>query len=314
MANAVPSRLGQANQAGDEKALFLKVFAGETLTAFAESNVALSRTMVRTITAGKSAQFPSTWKGTAGYHTPGTELTGTKVAHNERVISIDDLLVADRFIANIDEAMSHVELRAEYAKDVGRALSREMDKNILRVLLLAARTASNITGMPGGTEIVSATSKTNADALVSAVFDSVQALDENDVPAEDRFLFVKPEQYYLLINSGSKAIHADYAGEANGGVASGKIFRVAGLPIVVTNNLPTTDESADTAVAAAYRGDFSTSTAVVAHKSAVGTVKLMDLQTEMEYDIRRQGTLIVGKYAVGHGVLRPECAVEIKTA
>ena len=48
--------------------------------------------------------------------------------------------------------------------------------------------------------------------------------------------------------------------------------------------------------------------------SAAGTVKLMDLATEMEYDIRRQGTLMVAKYAMGHGVLRPEAAVGIKEA
>jgi len=35
---------------------------------------------------------------------------------------------------------------------------------------------------------------------------------------------------------------------------------------------------------------------------------------ESEYDIRRQGTLMVGKLAYGHGILRPEAAVEIKTA
>src|SRR5689334_10178885 len=104
MANMVPSRPGQINSAGDPLALFLKVFAGEVLTAFAETNVAMSRHMVRTISQGKSAQFPATWKGTAAYHTPGTQLVGTQVAQNERVIVIDDLLVADRFIALIDEA------------------------------------------------------------------------------------------------------------------------------------------------------------------------------------------------------------------
>lgn len=52
-----PSRLGQANGAGDALALFLKVFSGEVLTAFAETNVALSRSMVRSIKSGKSAQF-----------------------------------------------------------------------------------------------------------------------------------------------------------------------------------------------------------------------------------------------------------------
>jgi hypothetical protein len=53
---------------------------------------------------------------------------------------------------------------------------------------------------------------------------------------------------------------------------------------------------------------------VVATKDAVGTVKLMDLAMESEYDIRRQGTLMVAKYALGHGVLRPSCAIELKTA
>ena len=38
----------------------------------------------------------------------------------------------------------------------------------------------------------------------------------------------------------------------------------------------------------------------------------MDLAIESEYDIRRQGTLMVAKYALGSAVLRPESAVEIK--
>lgn len=55
MANITPSRLGQQNAAGDALALFLKVFSGEILKAFKEVNVALERSMVRTITSGKSA-------------------------------------------------------------------------------------------------------------------------------------------------------------------------------------------------------------------------------------------------------------------
>ena len=59
-------------------------------------------------------------------------------------------------------------------------------------------------------------------------------------------------------------------------------------------------------------GNFSTTVAVVFHKSAIGTVKLMDLGMESEYDIRRQGNLMVAKMALGHGILRPESACEIK--
>ena len=46
-------------------------------------------------------------------------------------------------------------------------------------------------------------------------------------------------------------------------------------------------------------------------KDAVATVKLMDLSVESEYQINRQGTLVVSKYAMGHNVLRPACAVSI---
>lgn len=64
MANISPSRIGaQNNDVGTyakDTALFLKVFSGEVLKAFKEVNVALERSMVRTISSGKSAQFPAT--------------------------------------------------------------------------------------------------------------------------------------------------------------------------------------------------------------------------------------------------------------
>lgn len=61
MSNITPSRLGAANAVvateADRRALFLKVFSGEILKAFKEVNVALERSMVRTITSGKTAQL-----------------------------------------------------------------------------------------------------------------------------------------------------------------------------------------------------------------------------------------------------------------
>ena len=60
-----------------------------------------------------------------------------------------------------------------------------------------------------------------------------------------------------------------------------------------------------------YNSDFRNTFGIVSHSAAVGTVKLLDLATESEYQIERQGTLFVAKYAMGHGVLRPECAIEL---
>lgn len=310
MANMSPSRVGQQNQAGDPLALFLKVFAGEVLTAFAETNIAAARSMVRTITSGKSAQFPATWKGQASYHTPGTQLLGTGVGHNERIIVIDDLLVADRFISNIDEAMNHYDVRSIYSRDIGMALARAFDKNLLQVGLLAARASATVTGGNGGSAITSATSLTVSAALEQAIFDAATQLDQKDVPENDRFVALKPAQYNLLIAGSSKLVNRDWVQTSNG-YASGKIFQIAGIEIVKTNNLP---QSNIVTGPAAYQGNFTTVSGFVWQKGAMGTVKLLDLAVEQDYLIEYQGTLILGKYAVGHGILRPECAVEIKTA
>jgi hypothetical protein len=45
--------------------------------------------------------------------------------------------------------------------------------------------------------------------------------------------------------------------------------------------------------------------ALVMTQDAVATAKLMDMSVESEYQINRQGTLMVSKYAMGHNILRP---------
>ena len=56
MANATVLRAGQINGAGDVDALFLKVFAGEVLTAYGAKVKLKDKQMVRHISNGKSAQ------------------------------------------------------------------------------------------------------------------------------------------------------------------------------------------------------------------------------------------------------------------
>lgn len=310
MSNATPSRLGQALAAGDAKALFLKLFAGEVLAAFAETNVMLGRHIVRTIKNGKSAQFPATWKATASYHTVGAEILGGSIEHNEKVIAVDDLLIAPVFIANIDEAMNHYDVRSIYSAECGMALSNTFDKNVLQVGVLAARASSNFDDLGNGGTVItdanfkSATLATKAEALAEGVFKAAEYLDTKDVPEVDRFCVLRPAEYYALVQS-AKAINRDFGGR--GSYAEGDVLVIAGVQIVKSNHLPSTSIATGPA---AYQGDFTQTKGLVMHKSAVGTVKLLDLAIESAYDIRRQGTLIVAKYAVGHGILRPECAVE----
>ena len=308
MANATTLQFGAVNSAGARDALFLKVFGGEVMTAFEEANVVLDKHTVRTISSGKSAQFPATWKVNAAYHTPGAEIVGQASNTNERTIVIDDLLIADAFIALIDEAKSHYEVRSIYSTECGRALAKKWDQNVLQVGVLAARASATLTGSFGGSVLTNAAFGTDGATFAAGTFAAAQAMDEKDVPDNDRYVFLRPAQYYLVSQTTS-VINRDWGG--SGVYAEGTVLKTAGVSYVKTNHLPSTNVNTGPT---AYQGNFSTTVGLVMNKSAVGTVKLLDLATEMGWDMRRQGTLVLAKYAIGHGILRPECAVEMKTA
>lgn len=310
MTNVTVSRLGQVNLNGDAKALFLKVYAGEVLTAFNSANKFSDKHVIREIQNGKAASFPATGHAKAGYHTPGTMLVGSTIPHAERVITIDDLLVSDVFIADIDAAMNHYDVRSEYTKQQGEILAKVFDTNVARVGILAARDTATITGMPGGTQIAGgANVKTDGALIKAALFASAQKLDENDMPESDRFAFVRPATYYAAAAT-TDLINKDWAGR--GSLADGTIETLAGITIVKTNHLPQSNDSA--VLPAKYAGDFSDTGFLVMHRSAVGTVRLMNLSVQQDYLVTHQATLSVARFAVGHGPLRPEGAIEIEAA
>ena len=317
MSNATASRLGQINAAGGVNELFLKVFSGEVLSAFERENLMLNMTNVRSITSGKSAQFPVTGTISSSYHTIGNEILGTAVNKNEKIINIDDMLLANAFVAELDELKNHYDVRSVYSKEMGQALAKTIDKNLLNLVVLASRASTaNVTGGNIGDQIIDADANTNASSLKDSIFDAIQKLDENDVPSSDRFIVVKPDQYYQLLNLDS-VMSRDFSANA-GDRSQGVITTIGGVPLVKSNTAVAsfTDQSSASTAGTnnTYIGNFSTVQAVVFHKQAVGTVKLKDLVLETTYDPRRLGTLMTARMALGHGILRPECAVSIKTS
>jgi hypothetical protein len=223
--------------------------------------------------------------------------------------------VSAMFIPEVDELIAHFDVRREYAFQQGEELANIFDMNVARMLLQAAREDNQVDGLPGGEQIwdtnALAGGETGAETFAAMIFEAQAALDEKDVPDGDRWVAVKPSLYYNLVESTSKAIHRDFSGA--GSYADGVIIRIAGVPIVKTNNLPQENDTANTDLFEKYRDDYSATAGILWHRSAVGTVKLQDLAASMDWDPRRLGTLLTSRYLVGHGILRPESAVELRT-
>lgn len=316
----------------DPLAMYLKIFSGEVLTAFTKSNLFLGKTKVRTITSGKSAQFPVIGTASAAYFKPGDKLTGTSIDHFERTISIEGLVIAHTFVVDLLDKMNHYEVRGEYANQLGIALAEQVDKNILGAILgaYAANTGvkrktlmSDTATVTDGHSVFETTTGTVAN-LVDYIKAAAKKMDKDNIPKTDRWLFLDTDQYYLLF-SNLDLINQWYKGQ--GSIAEGDIMKLFGFSII-EYNMPvdfaddkyyigsTLSEVVTGSVT--KRFDLTTLSAnfvglagIAFHPSCVGTVQLMGIQSESDYDITTQGSWLVSKYAMGHGILRPESVYAI---
>ncbi|WCE28421.1 hypothetical protein [Vibrio sp. SCSIO 43137] len=314
--------------------MFLKLFAGEVLTTFKADNLALGLTRVRTIKNGKSASFPMIGRNGAKYHTPGTLIEGNKIAHAERVVTIDDVAVSPVFIADIDEAMNHYDFRSQYSTEGGVALAELVDRNIFRMVAKAAYlTNATKAGAAGltvleGEEFTKNISIAKADGahIVASIFKARTLFKKANIK-QMPICVLPPEHYETLINVQDTTkvtwMNKDVGG--SGSTSEGSIARVAGISLVESNHLPMQDETlklkgdpeplADVAVGsgnqAKYRVQGEGLVALIFTPDCVATTKLMDVQTRSVDEPLRLGTTILSKLCVGHDILRPSCAVAV---
>ena len=244
------TQLGQANLTGDKRALYLKLFSGEMFKGFQNNTIARDLIMKRTLKNGKSLQFIFTGRTKSEFHTPGNSILGDTngappVA--EKTITIDDLLISSAFVYELDEVLSHYDLRSEISRKIGYALAEKYDRLAFRAVARGARQASPITATgyvePGGTQIRVGSTTNDSDAyvaanLVSAFYDAAAALDEKGVSSDGRVAVLNPRQYYELIQAvGSNGlVNRDAQGTA---LQSGQgIIDIAGIKIYKSMNIP----------------------------------------------------------------------------
>jgi len=165
----------------------------------------------------------------------------------EKTITVDDLLISSAFVYELDEILSHYDLRSEISRKIGYALAEKYDRLIFRAIARGARAASPVsaTGFvePGGTQIRVGSSTNESDAysssaLVTAFYDAAAAMDEKGVSMDGRVAVLNPRQYYELIQAvGTNGlVNRDVQGTALQGGQG--IIEIAGIKIYKSMNIP----------------------------------------------------------------------------
>ena len=259
--NYVGHRSGMVNAANNSRALFLKLYAGEVMTAFQTKNIMMNYTRTRNISKGKSAQFIMTGKHrTAGYHTPGNEIIPAAGAkHTERLVTIDDLLIVNQFIPNIDEAMAHYDIRSVYSSEAAYGLAYAADKNVLRMAIKAALTTSKATAadlvqdnvawddedFTTNVEYATLANSVKSMYFMEGVIEAKRILESAGAPLDDLVCVCATDIYYHMFKSQTNSettanlhlFNQDVGG--SGSVKDVNLPTIAGIPVVRTPHIGT---------------------------------------------------------------------------
>lgn len=324
MANFTPDRSGQDNGAGDARALFLTKFAGEILQLLPQVISTKDMVRVKTLNGGKDFQFPYTGTLTPAYHTPGVELTGSTGNNSAKTIGLDDLLVVDRFTPKIDKWMQHFDDRQAYARQMSEGLGITMDQH---VFIEAVKGSLDVTEVVTGSgdigtlftdaDFVSATLSLKVAAFKNALKQAAKQFKEQDVPDHvKKVLYVPWETYFDILDNvdtnGFSFFNKDYA---SGSIEAGMLPPIYGITVKGTNNILTTDLSADAALYQHHQQDMRNVRGIIMCEGAVATVKASDITVEADpYQARYKGQLLTADYLAGHGYLRQECLIVLRDA
>ena len=287
----------QGNTYATKYATALKLFSGEVFTAF--NNASIFKGLVRsyTLRGAKSKQFLLTGKLSSGFHVPGTPiLADTALKANEKTLLLDDLLVSSQFVYDLDEIISQWSTRSEISKQIGESLANFYDLRIARVLDMASREASVVTGEPGGFEVsIGSGNQLVAQKIVDGLFECASVLDERSAPQEGRSCVLSPRQYYSLVSSVDTNILNRDLGNSQGDLNSGKgLVSIAGIRIYKSNNLPfmAAYNSAVTGENNDYTDTNATCCGLVFHKQAAGIVESVSPTIETtsnDFNVQYQG-------------------------
>lgn len=312
--NGVGTGATPVNKAVDRQ-LFLKKLSTDVLRYFMDTNVAKGLVTNRSIDSGKSEAFPVVGNATAQViANDAAELDIRSVKSTEREITIGELTVAHSFITDMDSAMVHYDAKAAHTESIGRSLSKLVDETVILEVIKAADIVDAGTATAAGlldfaddkytqkVDIAIADVGTGAAVYAAMAAANTEYVDQ-DMVGQPVFL-MRPQSYFSVLNN-----------PANTGLTwindpftqSGKVPQVLGRTVMYSPHFPAYTGVAGAPVAGECAG-------LLFSKEAVGVLELLSISMRSDYIPLRLADLMVGKMALGYGILNHGCAIKIEVA
>lgn len=241
---------GQRLQAGEYDEMLLPTYGGLVEGTIVKNSIMQDFLHWRPVTGTNVLTNYRHGKTAIQVLTPGSNPQPTPMDFDNISLKIDTVILARANEFILHDIQNIYDAKVAVATEQGKEIGKFIDSvGIIKGIKAARKVAgdgSNGTvrlpdGWSGGTVVnLTASNQENDPNLLQYAIEAVvQGIQEKDIdPVSEGFvIFVRPAQYWALARA-DKLINSDYS-TGNGDTANGMVLKAAGLPIRMTNRLPT---------------------------------------------------------------------------
>ena len=285
-------------------ATFLPDIWSDEIIASYKKNLVMANLVMKMNFKGKKGDvvhIPAPTRGSASLKASSTAVTLIADTESEVQVSINRHFEYSRFIEDITEAQALASLRQFYTADAGYALARAVDSDLINLGRSSnggAGTNAYATGAfiggDGTTAYVAASN--NETALTDAsIRRTIQRLDDNDTPMDQRFFIIPPSSRNTLMGLARYTEQA-FVGDGNA-IRNGEIGNLYGIPVFTTSN-------ADTA-----SGSAAARVCLMGHRDSMVLVEQIAVRSQTQYKQDYLSTLFTADTLYGVAGLRNAATV-----
>ena len=280
-----------------------EIWSDEIIAAYKKSLVMANLVMKMNFKGKKGdvVHIPAPTRGNATLKAASTAVTLIADTESEVTVSINRHFEYSRFIEDITEAQALASLRQFYTQDAGYALSRAVDSDLIQVGRASnggnsanSAYAGGFAGGDGTTAYVAANN--NESALTDAgIRRTIQRLDDNDTPMDQRFFVIPPSSRNTLMGLARYTEQA-FVGDGNA-IRNGEIGNLYGIPVFTTSNADTTS------------GSNAARVCLMGHRDSMVLVEQMGIRSQVQYKQDYLSTLFTSDTLYGVAGLRNAATV-----
>jgi len=279
------------------------IWSDEIVAAY-KKNLVLANLVMKMNFKGKkgdTVHIPAPTRGTANAKVATDAVTLIAATESEVTISINKHYEYSRLIEDIVEAQALNSMRNFYTSDAGYALARQVDTDLVQLgrsanggTAGAAAYAAAYIGGDGTTAYVAANN--NESALTDAsIRRTIQRLDDNDTPMDNRFFLIPPSSRNTLMGLARYTEQA-FVGNGNA-IRTGEIGNLYGIPVFTSSNADTTS------------GSGAARVCLMGHKDAMVLVEQVGIRSQVQYKQEYLATLFTSDTLYGVAALRNAASV-----